>query len=70
VKTLQEAVRFVLVIGTLVGIACFITVMAGHPADWGTGLVASGLVGLIYGSPIGLVVWILYRAVRLAFSRS
>ena len=36
-KTLQEAVRFVLVIGTLVGIACFITVMAGHPADWGRG---------------------------------
>ena len=56
-RTLQEAVRFVLVIGALVGVAVLVIMIAGSNPDFWARIVVSGIIALIYGMPIGLVIW-------------
>jgi hypothetical protein len=63
-STLREAVIFVLVTDVIVGIAAAVSLSNGSGF---AGVVVVALVaGLWYGSIAGVILWLIYRAIRFA----
>jgi len=64
-ELLREAVLFILIGVFIMGL---VMIASGKGVSFSEGLIGGLLLGWMYGGPLGLGAWILYRLVRFAIS--
>jgi hypothetical protein len=65
-KIFQEGARFILAGGLALTIVVLVS-MASDAGGWSNACIGLGVfMGICYGMPIGLGVWLLWRLVRFA----